>query len=180
MRLRAVLLFPLTIALMLLGAPVSGALGRPVAYPATSSDCAFISLSTTVPAPGESITVTGQNFNSGGHVRLVLDTGDVLGRVTADSNGSFTTEVKMPDGVTGQHVIYHRGGKTGQPADGCPRDPSLDVGNGANAPGTPGHHGGTSFTGVDIGMLLGAAAVLIALGLALNRKSRTRKQVAHV
>jgi len=182
MRLRAVLLLPLTIALVLLGAPVSGAFASPVAYPVTGSECAGISVSTTVPAPGESITVTGSKFDSHGHVRLVLDTGDVLKRVTADANGSFTTKVKMPDGVTGFHVLHARGGKTNQPAD-CPADPGLNIGSGASAPGTPGHHGGTSFTGLDIGLLLAAAALLIAVGVALNRKSSRKsagKRVAHV
>lgn len=183
MRLRAVLLFPLTLALVLLGAPVSGAIASPVAYPATGSDCASISVSTTVPAPGESITVTGQNFNPGGHVRLVLDNGDVLKRVTADADGSFTTTVKLPDGVTGSHILHARGGKTDQPAD-CPADPGLTIGSGASEPaGTPGHHGGTSFTGLDIGLLLAAAALLIAVGIALNRKSTRKssgKRVAHV
>jgi alpha-L-fucosidase len=177
MRLRAVLLLPLTIALVLLGAPVSGALASPVAYPVTGSDCASISVSTTVPAPGESITVTGVNFNPGGHVRLVLDTGDVLARVTADASGSFTTKVKMPKGVFGFHKLYHRGGKTGQPSSGCPADPGLNIGSGANVPGgTPGHHGGTSFTGLDIGLLLAAAALLIAVGVALNRRSQKSRK----
>lgn len=173
---RAVLLLPLTIALLLLGAPVSGALASPAAYPVTGSDCASISVSTTVPASGERITVTGVNFNAGGHVRLVLDTGDVLGHPTADANGSFTTKITMPNGVYGFHKLYHRGGKTGQPAKGCPADPGLDIGSGASIPaGGPGHHGGTSFTGIDIAVLLAAAALLIAIGVALNRKSRGKR-----
>ena len=177
MRPRAVLLLPLTIALLLLGAPVSAALASPAAYPVTGSECAGISVGTTVPAPGESVTVTGSKFDAHGHVRLVLD-GRVLRRVTADADGSFTTTVRMPDGVTGSHVLHARGGKTNQPSD-CPADPALNIGSGANGPGTPGHHGGTSFTGVDIALLLAAAALLIAVGVALNRKSRT-KSVAHV
>jgi len=182
MRLRAVFLLPLTIALVLLGAPVSAAFASPVSYPVTGSDCASISVSTTVPAAGERITVTGVNFNPGGHVRLVLDTKDVLGHVTADGNGSFTTKVNIPAGVTGFHKLYHHGGKTGQPASGCPADPGLNIGSGAGAPGGPGHHGGTSFTGLDIGLLLAAAALLIAVGVALNRKSNRKshgKRVVH-
>src|SRR4051794_26356024 len=152
MRLRAVLLLPLTIALVLLGAPVSGALGSPLAYPGDGGDCAAISVSTTVPAPGETINVTGDHFDAHGHVRLVLDTGDVLRRVPADASGSFSTTVTIPGGVSGQHVLNFRGGKTDQPSD-CAGGPTLNIGSGASEPGGgPGHHGGTSFTGVDIAL----------------------------
>lgn len=177
MRPRAILLLPLTIALLLLGAPVSAALAGPVAYPVTGSDCATISVGTTVPAPGETITVTGSKFDPHGHVRVVLDSGDVLKRVTANAGGSFATQVRIPDGLSGQHVLHARGGKTNQPAD-CPADPALNIGSGANVPDSPGHHGGTSFTGVDIALLLAAAALLIAVGVALNRKSRTKTSVS--
>jgi hypothetical protein len=104
--------------------------------------------------------------------------------VTANAKGSFRTTVKMPNGLTGPHILHARGGKTDQPAS-CPADPGLqlNIGSGASIPGTPGHHGGTSFTGLDIGLLLAAAALLIAIGVALNRKSQGRKargkRVAH-
>ena len=122
MRLRAVLLFPLTIALVLLGAPLSAALASPVAYPVQGSVCAFIEVSTTAPAPGEAIIVTGQHFDPHGHVTLVLSRGDVLKHVTANAKGSFSTRVVTPSDVTGAYVIHARGGKTNQPSD-CPADP---------------------------------------------------------
>ena len=124
MRLRAVLLFPLTIALVLLGAPLSAAPASPVAYPVQGSVCAFIEVSTTAPAPGEAIIVTGQHFDPHGHVTLVLARGDVLKHVTANAKGSFSTRVVTPSDVTGAYLIHARGGKTNQPSD-CPADPAL-------------------------------------------------------
>src|SRR4051794_17125825 len=108
MRLRAVVLFPLSVALVLVGAPMGGA----VAYPPTTCT-ATIAVSTTHPAAGESITVTGRGFDSGATVRLVLDTGDRLATRRANDSGSFTARVRMPV-ISGHHVIHARGGSTNQ------------------------------------------------------------------
>jgi hypothetical protein len=176
MRLRAVLLLPLTLVLLAVGAPLATSA---VAYPVTNS-CAYIQVSTQTPAVGESFTVTGVNFDAGGKVKLVLDTGGVLGRVTAGADGGFTKQVRMPSVGGGRHKLSAIGGKTNQPSS-CPGDPFVFLGaNGSSAPaGAPGTHGGgTAFTGVDVLLLVIVALALITVGVALNRRSRTGRRTS--
>jgi hypothetical protein len=181
MRLRAVLLLPLTAVLLLVGAPVAVAGADPAAYPV--SVCATISTSTTNPLPGQSIVIIGNNFDPNASVRLVLDTGAVLGRVTTDANGHFRTSVRMPASATntGMHKIYAKGGTTDQPAN-CPTDPvqTVTIQASSSEPGGSGGNsgGGTAFTGVDVLGLLAGAAVLILAGVGLNRRGRSAKRRA--
>jgi len=177
MRLRAVLLLPLTLVLLVVGAPLATSA---VAYPVSNS-CAYIEVSTQTPAVGEAFTVSGANFDSGGNVKLVLDTGAVLGHATADADGSFSKQVTMPSVGPGSHKLSAVGGKTDQPSS-CPADPFVSLGdNGgaaasAGAPGT--NSGGTAFTGVDVLLLVVIALALITVGVALNRRSRSGRRTA--
>lgn len=169
MRLRAVLLFPLAVALLLLGVPTVSA----VAYPATTCT-ATIAVSTTHPGVDESITVTGKGFDPGATVRLVLDTGDRLATVRSSSGGNFSTRVTMPT-ISGRHVLHARGGTSNQPAD-CPADPFVTLtiqGGTTQSAGTP-DGGGTALTGLNVLGLLALAAALVGIGVALNRRSRSR------
>lgn len=174
MRLRAVLLFPLAVALLLVGAPTVSA----AAYPATTCT-ATIAVSTTHPAAGEAITVTGTGFDAGATVRLVLDTGDRLATVRSSAEGNFTTEVTMPN-TSGRHVLHARGGTSNQPAD-CPADPFVTLtiqGGSTQSAGAP-NGGGTAFTGLNVLGLLAIAAALVGIGVALNRRSRSGKRATH-
>ena len=176
MRLRALLL-PLTVALLLLGAPMVQA----SAYPGTDT-CATLEVSTTAPAPGEHITVDGAHFDGGATVRLVYDTGATLGTVKTSANGSFSTTVTIPHS-SGQHVITGRGGDSGQPSS-CGGDPTADItvqgGSGSDAAQavSTSSGSGTAFTGTDVALLLAVAAALITVGVGVNRKARAGKRVS--
>jgi hypothetical protein len=171
MRFRAVLALALALAGLALVSPSASAAARPVAYPPTT--CATISVSTTTPAVGEAITVTGKNFGPNAKVTLTLHTRTyVLGSVTTSATGTFTKRVTMPAGVAGNHLLSATGGN---PL--CQPDPvQISIGVGATETPGPNSPPGTAFTGVDVLWLVALAAVLIALGVALNRRSNTRRR----
>ena len=163
MRVRAILALAVAAFGMFFFVPAAGA----TAYPPTT--CPSLSVSTTNPTPGETITISSSGLPPHSNVRIELHTDVVvLKTVETDANGSFTTTVTLPAGVTGTHTIVAVPDKPMAP--GCP-PPSVTI-NIQN--GNPGG-GGTSFTGVDVlAMVLGAAA-LLAIGVALNRSGKRRK-----
>jgi hypothetical protein len=173
MRLRAIVaLFAAAVATLAAPAAAHAA----VQYPPTL--CASLSVSTTQPLPGEEITVSGVNFLPDASVRLELhSTTYHLKTVTSDGAGTFTTNVKLPDGVFGTHrIVATSGAPTGST---CPSEPFVVIhiqrlGTAGSSASTPGHHGGTSFTGVDVLLILIAAALLIGVGVALNRGGKRR------
>jgi hypothetical protein len=173
MKFRAILALALPlIGLAILAPSASASAARPVAYPPTT--CATISVSTTTPAVGEAITVTGKNFGPHAKVTLILQSKTyVLGTVTTSATGTFGTDVTMPRGLTGHHILSAQGGN---PL--CQADP-IEIVIGANgASPTPGPNGppGTAFTGVDVLWLIALAAALIVVGIALNRRSNSRRR----
>jgi IPT/TIG domain-containing protein len=171
MKIRATLALVLALAGLVLVGPVSPAQASGIAsaieaYPPTI--CPTISVSTTKPAVGETITVTGQNFDPSKSVTLVLNSKTyVLATVKTDAAGSFSTKVKMPAGLTGSHVLSVKGAQSG-----CPADPIQIVIGGApvTSPATGPNGGPPAFTGVDVLWLLLAAAALIGVGVLLNRR----------
>lgn len=163
MKLRAVL----ALAVAIFGAALFVPAGAATAYP--PNICPSISVSTTHPLPGERIAVAGVNFTPNSSVRLVLHTPtQLLASVTTNSGGSFSTEVKLPNGVVGDHLL-----QANPHTARCPASAMLHI----QAAGTSGQHGGTSFTGVDVLLLLLAAAVLIAIGVVVNRGGKRRNSV---
>lgn len=149
-------------------------------YPPTV--CATLSVSTTNPLPGEEITVSGANFIPDAGVHLVLRPGDYdLKTVVADASGSFTAQVKLPNGVFGTHRIV---ATTGAPKSAtCPSDPFVIIhiqkhGAAGSSAGPGGNGGGTAFTGVDVLLLVLAGAVLLGAGVALTRGGK-RKHSGH-
>jgi hypothetical protein len=72
----------------------------PSAYP-PSTGCS-VSTSNRSVSPGDSLTVTGSGFPAGTSVRLTLESGQALGTVHTDSQGSFSTRLTIPVGVS-QH-----------------------------------------------------------------------------
>jgi alpha-L-fucosidase len=134
-----------------------------------------ISVSTTNPLPGETITVTGSGFAPGSSVHLTLHTKVYdLGTFTANAQGSFTAHVTLPAGVYGKHFVI---GTTAFTKD-CPGDPVQIQSPGGESTG-PGGPPGTSFTGTDLMMILVAAGVLIGAG-ALFMRGGKRRTAEHV
>lgn len=170
MKLRAMLAIGLAGLCLAFAAPASAA----AAYPAKM--CPTLSISTMTPLVGESITVSGAAFAPNAKIRLELHTKIyVLANVTSSATGTFSTQVKLPAGVRGNHKIFAIGGDLSN-TPGCPVDPVQILGigstNGANPAGPNGTSGGTAFTGVNIALMLLAAAALIAAGLTFNRRGR--------
>lgn len=179
MRLRAILALAVAMTGLALAGPVATAAAAPVAYPVTI--CPTLSVSTTTPLVGEKITVSGVHFDPNAHIRLELHTTVyVLATVVSDAAGSFTTQVTMPAGVTGHHLILAIGG--GFVSTHCTGDPvqvTIQTGVQSTAAGGTGSSGGgTAFTGLDILALIVAAAALLGIGLLLNRGGK-RTGAAH-
>jgi hexosaminidase len=146
-------------------------------YPPTT--CAMLSVSTTHPLPGEEITVSGTNFLPNANVRLELHSPSyVLKTVTTNGSGSFTTQVKLPNGVFGTHQLV---AATGAPST-CPT-PTITLhiqkhGAAGSSAERGGSGGGTAFTGVDVLLIVLVAALLIGAGVALTRGGK-RKRTGH-
>ena len=69
-----------------------------------------LAVSTTNPAEGSTIDVTGTDFDANSTVSLTLYSDPyALGSVTTDSSGSFAASVTLPNGVTGSHTIVGQG-----------------------------------------------------------------------
>jgi hypothetical protein len=173
----ALALAVLALGLALVG-PATSAQATPahaaLAYPPTT--CSTLSVSTTHPAVGAKITVTGANFVPNHSVKLILRTHTYfLVALTTDANGAFSVQVQLPAGVTGHHKIIAIGGSPN--GNGCPPDPFqiIDIHGPGSPTATSSQPGGpTAFTGLDIGALLGAAALLIAAGVLFTRRGRNR------
>src|SRR5258706_15081607 len=71
--------------------------------------CATLSVSTTTPFPGQTITVSGVNFAPNEQITLVLDTGATLGDVTVGADGTFSKDVVVPNDLRGNHRISVQG-----------------------------------------------------------------------
>ncbi|GAB2472958.1 hypothetical protein [Jatrophihabitans fulvus] len=168
-------------------APASAAPGYPVDV------CATIAVSTTVPQPGERITVSGVDFVANADVTLVLkpvsgtasDREYGVGTARTDGQGSFRTTIVMPAEAIGTYDLH---ATSGLPNDAsCPADPTQrlrlgagsDDGNNAGPNGGPagGGDGGTANTGLNVLLLLLVAAALIALGAYVTRRNRARTTV---
>lgn len=96
------------VALLLFAGSANAASGNPQS-PTPTGGSGVLSVSTTTPTEGGSITVSGQGCNPGATVTATLDTGDQIGSATAGSNGSFSITGQLPSGVTGEHTITVQG-----------------------------------------------------------------------
>jgi titin len=69
-----------------------------------------LSLSTTSPAAGASITVSGDGFAPVSEVRITIESEPVLlATVTTNAAGAFSVEVNIPRGMSGTHQIVATG-----------------------------------------------------------------------
>jgi len=141
------------------------------AYPPTTCP-GMLSLSTTTPLAGETITVTGADFTPGAQVHLVMHSNVYdLGTFTANGQGAFTAQVTLPSGVVGVHVISATSGAPH--INQCPGVQIHIHAPGGQSSGPGGHHG-TSGTGVDVAIILLVATGLLGIGFALARGGKRR------
>jgi alpha-L-fucosidase len=177
MKIRALIALAVAVLAAVFFSPAAQANASPraLAYPPTTCP-GTLSVSTTHPLPGETITVTGHNFTPGANVHLVLHTVTYdLGTFKADAQGSFTAQVKLPDGVVGQHLVV---AVSGAPhVRQCPGETIQIQAPGGTSTG-PGGPPGTSFTGTDLLLILLAAAVLLGAGAIFLRSGRRRSEHA--
>lgn len=152
----------------------SGGTGYPVQAGAT------LMVSTTTPYSGQTIEVSGTNFRAGERVTLDLN-GKQVGQVTADSNGSFKTSLKLTSapgkfeltatgsvcGIAGLFLAIRAGaGILPVSATKSPAAGGVAAGQGGGS--------GLAFTGLDIAALIAIAAVLLAGGGYLAHAGRRR------
>lgn len=168
MRLKFAMLAALGALLTLLAGPA----GTPAAQAYPASTCATLSVSTTHPQVGASLVVTGAAFAPRATIRLELHTKVyALATVHSDADGAFSTRVTLPAGVHGRHLIVAVGGAVAS----CPADPyqALSIQTGGTTvtgTGSSSGNGGLASTGLDVALLLLIAALLIGVGVALNRR----------
>jgi hypothetical protein len=134
---------------------------------------ATIMSSTTTPSVGETIEASGVAYCPDEDVRITL-AGKFVGTTHTDQAGDFDPPVKVTQ--TGRLLLCGIG------ASGLPNDRDcLTLTVKANNQGGGGHNpgggGGTSFTGVDILLILLAGLVLLVAGWALIVAGR-RKRLA--
>jgi hypothetical protein len=166
MKLRAIMALAVAVVAAVFVTPAAQA----QAYPPKSCP-GMLSVSTTHPLPGETITVTGAGFTPGGRVHLVMHSKTYdLGTFTANAHGNFTAQVTLPNGVFGHHFIIAASGAPH--IKQCQGDPIQIQSPSHTTP--PGGHHGTSFTGTDILLIVLIAAGLLAAGFALTRGGKRR------
>jgi hypothetical protein len=156
-------------------ATCTGGTGYPVKAGAT------LSVSTTTPYSGQTIDVSGSNFQPGENVTLKLD-GKTVATVIADSNGSFSTSFKVTAapgkfeltatgsvcGVTGLLLAIRAGAGVGGVSA------TQSPGAGAAGAGATGQGGGLAFTGLDVALMLLVAVALLGGGGVMLRAGRRR------
>lgn len=154
--------------------------------------CAMISVSTTTPRQGQTITVTGEQFKPNTTVKLWLTprsdfpgsvssaarpagSSVLLATVTTDSSGSFSAQVTIPLDVSGHQVLSADG-----PGKICPAEPiQITVSGGAGGGSSSGGNGGPpAMTGVDVALLVGIGAALLAAGVLFTQSGRRRSRHA--
>jgi len=165
-KLAGVLVMTLTIGLFvgLVAAPASAQ------YPPGNATCG---VSDTTLGPGDTVTVSGDNWKAGSTVTFTLNPEGInLGSVTVGANGSFSTTVTIPASVqAGSHSIVC----SGIDVEGN----DVSRGNPIQVLGGAVGGGGTAFTGSTLNVPLWVAliAALMASGLLLVGLGRRRRRV---
>lgn len=145
-----------------------------------------LSVSTSNPAVGATLTVAGADFVAGTTVDLTLHTQTYdLGTATVDAGGSFTTTVTLPAGVSGTHTLTATdpAGNTiltasltiviGADNSGGGSNGAGSAGNGALAAG--GGNGGLAYTGAPVTGIVVVGLLLLLAGFVTLLTSRRRK-----
>lgn len=158
-----------------LGVGASTAAAVPAAAPAATTpypppSCPLLSVSTTNPFPGQTITVAGSNFTPSVAVTIELDTNVALAHTNADGSGSFSVNVTLPSDLVGNHTISAVGTNLGN----CPVDPIQITVQAGAGPSSSSSGGGLASTGVNVLVGLVIALGLVAAGVIATRTGRRR------
>lgn len=163
----------LTGALAALFATFLAVAGASQAAPCAYSNCTSVSVSTTNPAVGATITVAGNGFGANDTVDITLHTTTYnLGTATTNSSGSFSTSVTLPAGVSGQHTLTVTDPTTSQS-----NSVVLTIGAAGAPSGGTSTGGGLSSTGVAV-ISLGALGVILLAGGAVMLFAGRRRRVS--
>lgn len=142
--------------------------------PYPPSTCSLLSVSTTFANPGDSITVSGADFVPGSTVQIIIvSPHTTLATVTTGTAGTFSAAVTVPNLAAGSYQITATSTRLACPVNTL----TITVGTEPNSGGTGGHT--PANTGVDVLLLVGTGAVLLAAGLVVNRSGRRRRHAAH-
>lgn len=138
-------------------APLTGA--------AAASDCPTLLASTTEPATGAEITLSGTGFDPGATVRLVLNS-DELATARTSTTGSFSTRGVLPSNVTGRQRLESEGGQSA-----CRAAPiTLDIRTAGVDRGD-----GSGVVSLEIALLGLAALILVVGGVIVTTLGRHRR-----
>jgi hypothetical protein len=122
--------------------------------------------------PGDTVTVTGDNWQAGSTVTFTLQPEGInLGSTTVGANGSFSVDLTIPDSVgAGSHTIVCSG--IDVKGNDVNRGTTIQVLGGAVG------GGGTAFTGQSFNIPLWIVLIvgLFAVGMVLVLVGRRRKQ----
>ncbi|MDP9118300.1 MAG: hypothetical protein M3O28_13765 [Actinomycetota bacterium] len=142
--------------------------------------CPTISLSSTAPVAGTSITVSGANFASNVSITIVLEASpDTHGHLTVktlttSSTGTFSFLFVVPDEV-GQHILVATDVALTAP---CPADPFASIDIRAASSGGSGT-GGLASTGTDIAGGVAVALALLLIGSLLTFSGQRKRRRPH-
>lgn len=168
---RVLRLISATLALLGLAGLGLAVAGAASAAPCPYSSCVSIAVSDQNPPEGGTDGVTGSGWTPGDTVNLTLHTATYsLGSATVAADGTFSTTVDLPDGVTGNHTVVGTDPATGDTA-------SADITIGGSGTGdTSGSSGGLSNTGVAV-LSIGALGVVLLVGGGLLMLAGRRRKV---
>lgn len=138
-------------------------------YPPNGATCG---VSDTNLAAGDTVTVTGSNWQAGSTVILTLQPeGIKLGEATVDANGNFSTTVTIPASIqAGSHSIVCSG--IDIEGNDVSRGTTIQILGGAVG------GGGAAFTGsvLNVPLWLALVIVLFAVGVAFVVLGRRRRR----
>jgi hypothetical protein len=135
-----------------------------------------ISTSSAIVDPCGATSVSGSGFQPGETVTLTLGgSNKVVGTVTADPNGSFTTNVTIPSGTSpGNYTITSTG------SAGDTSSTTITVGSGGcGQPVLTSSTSGLAFTGADIALMVVVGGAAIGGGGVLVLASRRRRETVN-
>lgn len=128
-----------------------------------------ISVSTQTPAIGSTIAVSGNGFAPNELVTVTLG-GHVLGTARADASGSFSLNISLPTGVSGNQSILATGLTSGKTTS-IQLNVQSEAGAGGGTGNVGGGGGGLPATGAAVigvgvlgGLLLIGGGVMLLLG----------------
>jgi hypothetical protein len=138
------------------------------------SNQATISVSTTNPAIGGTLTISGSGWAAGETVILTLESSSFsLGSAIANASGDFSTSVTLPSGVSGDHTIVARGATSGATASAA-----ICIGScGGGGSASSGGGGGLASTGLAVAAIGGLGVVLLIAGGLMLLAGRRRKVI---